>query len=123
MNRKKIDVYDNLTEIVKELKEGVLLTAKADDQVNSMTISWGMLGIEWGRPVFVTFLREHRFTKELIDKNGEFTVNIPYGQDAKDILNFCGTKSGRDVDKFQGASIDPGVQSGLQAGAGSGSDQ
>ena len=82
MNRKKIDVYDNLTEIVKELKEGVLLTAKADDQVNSMTISWGMLGIEWGRPVFVTFLREHRFTKELIDKNGEFTVNIPYGQDA-----------------------------------------
>ena len=35
MNRKKIDVYDNLTEIVKELKEGVLLTAKADDQVNS----------------------------------------------------------------------------------------
>ena len=43
MNRKKIDVYDNLTEIVKELKEGVLLTAKADDQVNSMTISWGML--------------------------------------------------------------------------------
>ena len=81
MNRKKIDVYDNLTEIVKELKEGVLLTAKADDQVNSMTISWGMLGIEWGRPVFVTFLREHRFTKELIDKNGEFTVNIPYGQE------------------------------------------
>ncbi len=119
----------------------MLLTAKADDQVNSMTISWGMLGIEWGRPVFVTFLREHRFTKELIDKNGEFTVNIPYGQDAKEILNFCGTKSGRDVDKFhgagtdsgriredlrsgdQGASIDPGVQSGVQAGAGSGSDQ
>ena len=107
MNRKKIDVYDNLTEIVKELKEGVLLTAKADDQVNSMTISWGMLGIEWGRPVFVTFLREHRFTKELIDKNGEFTVNIPYGQDAKDILNFCGTKSGRDVDKFQELGLTP----------------
>ncbi|MDY2589227.1 MAG: flavin reductase family protein, partial [Agathobacter sp.] len=73
MNRKTIDVYDNVTEIMKGLKEGVLLTAKADDQVNSMTISWGMLGIEWGRPVFVTFLREHRFTKELIDKNGEFT--------------------------------------------------
>lgn len=107
MNRKKIDVYDNLTGIVKELKEGVLLTAKADDQVNSMTISWGMLGIEWGRPVFVTFLREHRFTKELIDKNGEFTVNIPYGQDAKDILNFCGTKSGRDVDKFQELGLTP----------------
>ena len=107
MNRKKIDVYDNLTEIVKELKEGVLLTAKADDQVNSMTISWGMLGIEWGRPVFVTFLREYRFTKELIDKNGEFTVNIPYGQDAKDILNFCGTKSGRDVDKFQKLGLTP----------------
>ena len=49
MNRKKIDVYDNLTEIVKELKEGVLLTAKADDQVNSMTISWGYAGDRMGQ--------------------------------------------------------------------------
>ena len=46
MNRKKIDVYDNLTGIVKELKEGVLLTAKADDQVNSMTICWGSNGAD-----------------------------------------------------------------------------
>ena len=37
MNRKTIDVYDNMTDILKGLKEGVLLTAKADDQVNSMT--------------------------------------------------------------------------------------
>ncbi|MFQ8913628.1 MAG: hypothetical protein ACLR79_14370 [Waltera sp.] len=103
MNRKKIDVYDNLTEIVKELKEGVLLTAKADDQVNSMTISWGMLGIEWGRPVFVTFLREHRFTKELIDKNGEFTVKFLI-QDAKD-PEFLRTKPD-DVKSGAGADLE-----------------
>ena len=34
-------------------------------------------------------------------------MNIPYGQDAKDILNFCGTKSGRDVDKFQELGLTP----------------
>ena len=55
----------------------------------------------------INFCFFHRFTKELIDKNGEFTVNIPYGQDAKDILNFCGTKSGRDVDKFQKLGLTP----------------
>ena len=86
-------------EILKGVKSGVLVTGKADDRVNSMTISWGMVGIEWAKPVFVTFIRESRFTRSLIEKNGEFTVNIPVDDSAKKILTFCGSKSGRDVDK------------------------
>ena len=75
--KKKIDVYEHMGEILKGVKSGVLVTGKADDRVNSMTISWGMVGIEWAKPVFVTFIRESRFTRSLIEKNGEFTVNIP----------------------------------------------
>ena len=91
--KKKIDVYEHMGEILKGVKSGVLVTGKADDRVNSMTISWGMVGIEWAKPVFVTF------TRSLIEKNGEFTVNIPVDDSAKKILTFCGSKSGRDVDK------------------------
>ena len=81
------------------VKSGVLITGKADDKVNSMTISWGMIGIEWGKPIFVTFIRENRFTRSLIEKTGEFTVSIPIDDSAKKILGFCGSKSGRDIDK------------------------
>ena len=47
--KKTIDVYEHMGEILKGVKSGVLITGKADDKVNSMTISWGMVGIEWGK--------------------------------------------------------------------------
>jgi flavin reductase (DIM6/NTAB) family NADH-FMN oxidoreductase RutF len=46
-------------------------------------------------------VRESRFTKELLDQNGEFTINVPVGEYDKSILNVCGTRSGRDLDKVQ----------------------
>ena len=99
--KRVIDVFEYTGEILKAVKGGVLLTTMADGRVNTMTISWGTLGIEWGKPIFTTFIREHRFTKQLLDKNPEFTVNIPYGTFDKDILKVCGTKSGRDTDKVK----------------------
>ena len=99
--KKKIDVYEYMGEILKGVKSGVLITGKDENKTNSMTISWGLAGIEWGKPVFITFIRESRFTKTLIDKNGEFTVNIPLDESAKKILAYCGSKSGRDVDKAE----------------------
>ena len=98
--KKEINVFDYSKEIMEALQKGVLLTTKAGDKVNSMTISWGMLGIEWGKPVFITFVREHRFTKAQLEKNGEFTVNIPVGDFDKKILGVCGSKSGRNIDKI-----------------------
>ena len=65
--KKKIDVYEHMGEILKGVKSGVLVTGKADDRVNSMTISWGMVGVEWGKPVFITFVRESRFTRSLLE--------------------------------------------------------
>ena len=97
--QKKIDVFEHMGEILNGVKSGVLITSKADDRVNSMTISWGTVGVEWGKPIFVTFIRENRFTRTLLEKNGEFTVNIPMDEKAKKILGFCGSKSGRDIDK------------------------
>ena len=99
--KKKIDLFEYTGEILKGVRSGVLVTSKAGYKVNSMTISWGMMGIEWGKPVFITVIREGRFTRELLEKNGEFTVNIPLDDSQKKILGFCGSKSGRDMDKIQ----------------------
>jgi flavin reductase (DIM6/NTAB) family NADH-FMN oxidoreductase RutF len=99
--KKEIDVFDYAKDITKALGSGVLLTTKADDKVNSMTIGWGNLGVVWGKPELIVFVRENRFTKGQLDKNPEFTVNIPYGDFDKKILGYCGSKSGRDVDKVK----------------------
>lgn len=99
--KKEIAVFDYANEILQNVRSGVLLTTQAGGKTNTMTISWGTLGIEWGRPIFTVFVREHRFTKQLLDQNGEFTINIPVGSFDKKILGFCGTKSGRDTDKIQ----------------------
>ncbi len=98
--KRTIDPFDYSGKFAKNMKRGILLTTKAGDTVNTMTIGWGTVGIEWGRPVFVAYVRQSRFTRELLDQNPEFTINCPLGDVDPKILGFCGTKSGREHDKI-----------------------
>ena len=97
--KQEIKVFDYAKEIVSAIPKGVLLTTKNGDKVDIMTIGWGTLGVEWGLPIFVAFVREGRFTREQLDASQEFTVNVQYGEFDKYILGYCGSKSGRDTDK------------------------
>ena len=99
--KKEINIYDYAAVINSAMKHGILLTTKADGKVNTMTIGWGALGIEWSRPVFTAYVRESRYTREMLEKNGEFTINIPMGDCDPQILVYCGRNSGRDGDKIQ----------------------
>lgn len=99
--KQEINVWEYAPQILEAVGKGVLLTAKADGKVNPMTIGWGTLGIQWGKPIFIVFVRQSRYTKTLLDKNPEFTVNVPMGICDKNILSVCGRESGRDVDKIQ----------------------
>ena len=99
--KKIVDAFDYAGDICKAMKKGVLLTTKADGQVNTMTIGWGTMGVEWGRPIFVAYVRGSRYTHQMIENSGEFTVNVPMGAFDSKILGVCGTKSGRDTDKIK----------------------
>ena len=103
--KRDIKVWDYAGRINEETGKGVLLTTKSGDKVNSMTIGWGFLGIQWGKPIFVVLVRESRYTKKLLDENPEFTVNVPLGEIDRNILGICGTKSGRDMDKIQALNL------------------
>lgn len=103
--KKQVDAFDYAGLICKAMKKGVLLTTKAGDTVNTMTIGWGKIGIEWNRPVFIAYVRETRYTKQLLEAAGEFTVNIPVEDADSRILGYCGTKSGRDTDKIADLSL------------------
>ena len=99
--KRKIELWNEAGYILEQVGKGVLLTAAAEGKVNTMTIAWGTMGIQWKKPIFIAFVRESRYTKTLLDQNPEFTVNIPYGEYDKSILSICGTRSGRDIDKIQ----------------------
>ena len=108
LNKKEINPFDYAGDIMKALPRGILLTSEAEDCVNAMTIGWGTLGIEWGVPIFAAYVRDSRFTYELIERTGEFTVCAPYGelsQVAAKALTLCGSKSGRDMDKIAKAGL------------------
>ena len=98
--KKMIQAFDYAGEICKAMSKGILMTTKVGDKVNTMTIGWGKIGIEWGRPIFIAYVRESRYTKQMLEENGEFTVNIPIGEYDSKILGYCGTKSRRDTDKI-----------------------
>lgn len=85
--------------------QGAFLTAGGAGQENVMTVGWGMFGVMWYKRILVVPVRESRYTKELIDKNGEFGVSVPKSGEFLKELGFCGNKSGRDVDKFEAAKL------------------
>ncbi len=83
------------------LPKGILLSTSANGEMDTMTIGWGSLGTDWSRPVFTVLVRKSRHTKTLIEANPEFTINVPLeGADVRKIISWCGTRSGRDTDKF-----------------------
>lgn len=96
----KIEPFDYAHHILSALQKGVLLTTRSQDTVNTMTISWGTLGVQWGVPLFTVFVRGSRRTAALLDETGEFTVNLPWGEYDREILRFCGSHSCRDTDKI-----------------------
>ena len=85
-----------MEETAKQLPKGAFLMVNG----NPMTIGWGQFGVLWSRPTFSVYVRESRYTHELLAKSDTFTVSVPaLGTMAKE-LAFCGTKSGRDVNKM-----------------------
>ena len=100
--KKQINLWEYAGEILEQVGKAALVTTQAEGEVNTMTIGWGTLGTEWAKPIFTVFVRQSRHTKKLLDKNGEFTINVPRkGADVKQIMSVCGTKSGRDMNKIQ----------------------
>ncbi|MGQ9514436.1 MAG: flavin reductase family protein [Thermoproteota archaeon] len=99
-----------LEETYRKLSDkGLLLVSKRrkEEKPNAMTIGWAFIGRFWNEPFFVIAVRKSRYTYRCIEESGEFTINVP-GRGMDDILQFCGSVSGRDHDKF----VEAGIRSG-----------
>lgn len=98
---------ENLDKAMENLhKKGAFLTVKDKEKINTMTISWGNIGFEWNRPIFTTLVRKSRYTHDFLENTGEFTISIPSDESFQDTLVFCGTQSGKNVDKFEKCKLE-----------------
>lgn len=85
-------------------KEWALVTAGTKANANPMTISWGGLGVLWGKNVAFIFIRDSRHTKELLDQSDFFSLTF-LDESYRNALNYCGSHSGRDENKFEKAGL------------------
>ena len=101
---------------IAALPRGILLNTQ-NDKFNSMVIGWGHAGVIWGLPTFVAYVRQSRYTRPQLDATGEFTISAPAegGRIAPEVLDICGSRSGRDVDKARLFTLVPGRKIGVPA--------
>ncbi len=104
---KEVSYNEYLSQVEQQLKSGGLFLTSKGQKANIMVIGWGGINIFWGRPIFVVPVRKSRYTHGLIEESGEFTVSIPLNKNLKEALAFCGSKSGRDYDKFKECHLTP----------------
>lgn len=76
-----------------------LITAGTPDHCNTMTASWGGLGVLWNKPVATIYVRPQRYTYTFLEENATFTLSF-FSPQWKKQLAHCGAVSGREEDKL-----------------------
>lgn len=88
-------------------KDWMLVSAGDEQKFNTMTASWGSVGIMWNKPVSFIFIRPQRYTLEFVESNDYYTLSFFPGEEYRKALAFCGSKSGRDYDKCKETGLTP----------------
>lgn len=93
-------------------KEWMLVTAGDEEKANTMTASWGGMGVMWGKNVVYVVIRQSRYTKEFIDKQGSFSLSF-LGEKHRNMLKYLGSVSGRTEDKLKEAGVELNFRNGV----------
>ena len=103
---KEISPYELENSLKMIGKDWMLITAedKALGKVNAMTASWGGMGVLWNKPVAIGFVRPQRHTFGLTEEQDRISLAF-LGEDKREALSLCGSKSGRDCDKLSLAGL------------------
>ncbi len=88
-------------------KDWFLVTAGTPENYNTMTISWGGLGILWSKPVTFTFINEKRYTHSFMEKYEYYTLSAYDKSERSKMAKIFGGKSGRNTDKEKESGFDP----------------
>ncbi len=87
-------------------RDWMLVTAGHIGNFNTMTASWGGMGVLWNANVCYAFVRPSRYTYEFMERENYFSLSF-FDPGYRRSLQFCGAHSGRDTDKMAGAGLTP----------------
>ena len=93
-------------------KDWMLITAEKEGKVNTMTASWGGVGIIWNKKVAYIFIRPQRYTKEFVDASERFSLSVLPDSYRKE-LTYLGRVSGRDEDKIAKTGLKVAYEEGV----------
>lgn len=82
----------------------MLITAGTPQKCNTMTASWGGMGVLWNKPVAIAYVRPQRYTYEFTENSEWFSLSV-LPEDYRAALQWCGTHSGREEDKFAATGL------------------
>lgn len=98
------DISDNTFKLVG--KDWMLITAGTIGEYNTMTASWGGIGVLWNKNVCFCFVRPSRYTYNFIENSENFTLSF-FGEEYREALKICGAKSGKDINKAEVTGLNP----------------
>lgn len=102
---KNIQFQEYSDKLLAQMPKGIFLAVKSGEKENLMTIGWGHIGLAWGKPVFNIMVRYNRYTYQLLQNTDEFTISVPLQNPLQKELGICGSKSGRQMNKFEEAGL------------------
>lgn len=112
MGYKEIDPKQIKENPIKMIADNwALLAAGTKENHNAMTISWGMVGELWGRDAVMAFVRPHRHTFGIMETSDYYSLSF-MGDEHRGVHKIFGSKSGRDMDKFEAAGMKPAYHNG-----------
>ncbi len=97
-------IHQNTFELIGD--DWFLLSAGNIHAFNTMTASWGGMGILWNKPVVFCFVRPQRYTYKFMESNDLFTMSF-FDEKYRDALSYCGKVSGRQADKMKATGLKP----------------
>lgn len=106
MKETDISALSSLDEFKLIGRDWMLITAGTSDSFNTMTASWGGLGILWNKNVATVYVRPSRYTHDFIEKSDRLTLSF-FPENCRVALQVCGSRSGRDCDKVAEAGLHP----------------
>lgn len=98
------ELQGNIFELIGDKWMLVTVQNARNKQFNTMTASWGGMGIMWGKPVANCVIRPVRYTYEFMEQADYFTLSF-FPEEYRKALNLLGTKSGRDGDKIKESGL------------------
>jgi flavin reductase (DIM6/NTAB) family NADH-FMN oxidoreductase RutF len=84
----------------------MLVTAGTKESFNTMTASWGGLGVLWNKNVSFIFIRPQRYTFEFVERADGYTLSF-FDERHRSALQYCGAHSGREVNKVEKTGLTP----------------